>query len=268
MKPDKFKYIYGPVSSWRLGSSLGIDPLSMDKKICSFDCAYCQIGKTLIKTKERKIYVPTKEIIEEIKSLPPAIPIDYITFSGSGEPTLAGNLAEAIKEIRALRKEKIAVITNSSLMWDKSVRDELALADFVMTKLDAFDQKSLEEINKPLKEIRFEDIYNGILSFRKEHNTKLAVQIMFLKTNKDNFKELAKRAFKINPDEIEINTPLRPCAVKPLSEKEIASIKGYFEELGKKLDSKATLLSVYEIKHKKVKSLSAKDTLKRRGKNV
>jgi len=268
MKAGKFKYIYGPVSSWRLGSSLGIDLLPTDKKICSFDCVYCQIGKTLVKTEERKVYIPTKEIIKEIKSLPPTKPIDYITFSGSGEPALAGNLAEVIKEIRALRKEKITVITNSSLMRDKSIRNELALADLVMAKLDAFDQKSLEEINRPLEGIKFEDIYDGILSFRKEHDTKLAIQIMFLKSNKDKFKELAKLAFKINPDEIEINTPLRPCAAEPLSEKEITSIKGYFEELGKKLGSKTTLLSVYEIKHKKVESLSAKDTLKRRGKTV
>lgn len=262
----KFKYLYGPVSSWRLGSSLGVDLISTDKKICSFDCAYCQLGDTLIKTKERKVYIPTEKIIEEIKTLPPGLHIDYITFSGVGEPTLAANLGEAIKEIRAVRKEKIAVITNSSLMWDKSVGEDLALADFVMAKLDAANRESFEKINKPVAGIKFEDAYNGIKTFKKEHNVKLAIQIMFFETNKEESKELARLAFDVNPDEIQVNTPLRPSAVTPLSKKEIAGIRDYFEKFGKKINSKSKIISVYDAEHKKVESLSPEDTLKRRGK--
>jgi len=262
----KFKYIYGPVSSWRLGSSLGVDIISTDKKICSYDCVYCQLDGTLIKTKERKIYIPTEEIIEEIKSLPPDPQAGYITFSGMGEPTLAANLGEVIKKIRALRKEKIAVITNLSLIWDKSVREDLALADIVMAKLDVSNQKSFEKINRPAEGLRFEDVYNGIKSFRKEYNTKLAIQIMFFEMNKDEFKELAKLAFDINPAEIQINTPLRPCAVRPLSKEEIAGIRNYFEEFAKKINSNAGIVAVYDAEHKKVESLSPEDTLKRRRK--
>ena len=105
-KEKKFNYLYGPVSSWRLGSSLGVDLISSDQKICSLACLYCQLGATMVKTKKRSIYVPTKEIIEEIKTLPPNLQADYITFSGMGEPTLAANLGEAIKQIRTLRYEK------------------------------------------------------------------------------------------------------------------------------------------------------------------
>ncbi len=261
-----FRYLYGPVSSWRLGSSLGVDLISTDKKICSFGCVYCQLGDTLIKTKERKVYIPAEKIINEIKSLPPDLHIDYITFSGMGEPTLAANLSEVIKKIRALRKGKIAVITNSSLMGDKSVRGDLALADFVMVKLDAADEETFKKINKPVGGIKFEDVYNGIKAFKKESNTRLAIQIMFFEMNKDEFKELAKLAFGINPDEIQINTPLRPCAVKPLSKEEIADIRNYFDEFGKEINSKTAVISVYDAKHKKIEAISTKETLKRRGK--
>ena len=149
-KNPKFRYIYGPVSSWRLGSSLGIDVLSAKEKACSFDCLYCQIGRTAVKTKKRKIYAPTKDVIKEISNLPPDLKIDYITFSGTGEPTLASNLGELIKKIKGLRREKIAVITNSSLMNNKAVREELALADFVIAKLDAPNEEMFEKIIHPL----------------------------------------------------------------------------------------------------------------------
>ncbi len=263
---QNFKYLYGPVSSWRLGSSLGIDILSADKKICSFDCVYCQLGETLIKTKERKVYIPTEKIIEEIKDLPPDLRIDYITFSGMGEPTLAANLGEAIKEIRALKKDKIAVITNSSFMWNKAVRDELALSDFVMAKLDAADEETFKKINRPVEGIKFEDVYRGIKAFRKEHDVKLAIQIMFFEMNKEEFKKIAKLAFDANPDEIQINTPLRPCAVKPLPKEEIADIRKYFDEFGKEINSKTVVVSVYDAKHKKIEAISTEETLKRRGK--
>lgn len=262
----KFRYLYGPVSSWRLGSSLGIDILSADKKVCSFDCVYCQLGDTLIKTKERKVYIPTEKIIKEIKDLPPDLRIDYITFSGMGEPVLAANLGEAIKGIRALRKEKIAIITNSSLMYDKSVRDDLALADFIMAKLDAADEETFKKINKPAGGIKFEDVYRGIKAFGGEHGAKLAIQIMFFEMNKEEFKKIAKLAFDANPGEIQINTPLRPCAVKPLPKEEIADIRKYFEKFGKEINSKTVVVSVYDTEHKKIEAISTEDTLKRRGK--
>ncbi len=85
---NKYKYIYGPVFSWRLGRSLGIDPISKEKKICTFDCLYCQLGKTDRLTNIRSMFVPTVEIIKEIRKIPP-LKIDYLTFSGRGEPTLA-----------------------------------------------------------------------------------------------------------------------------------------------------------------------------------
>lgn len=267
-KKKKFKYLYGPVSSWRLGSSLGIDLLFGNEKMCSFNCVYCQIGETPEMTKERRIYAKTEEVIEEIKTLPPDLRIDYITFSGRGEPTLASNLGEVIKEIKALRKEKIAVITNSSLMWDESVRGDLSLADFVMAKLDTASKESFQRINRPQEDLRFEDVYKGIESFRKKYTGRLAIQIMLFDMNKNEFKKLAELAFRINPYEIQINTPLRPCAISPLSKKDIKEIREYFEEFGKGIKSAAKIISVYDAEHKKVSPISRKDTLRRRGKAV
>ena len=265
MQNKDYKYIYGPVPSWRLGSSLGVDLLSQKDKICAFDCVYCQIGDTPVKTAERGIYVPTDKVIKEIESLPRDISIDYITFSGKGEPTLAGNLGEAIKRIRGVRKEKIAVITNSALMSDKSVRDELALADLVMVKLDAATPESFEKINRPADGVRFNDIVEGIKAFRKEPHTKLAIQIMFIEANKDEYKEIAKLAFEVEPDEIQINTPLRPCGVRPLPRRDIAPIKKYFEDYGGRIRSKAKIAVVYDAEQIEVRVLNKTETLRRRG---
>jgi len=238
----KYKYIYGPVPSWRLGSSLGIDPVYTGKgKICSFDCIYCQAGKTAILTAERKVYVPAGEITEEIKSLRPA-KIDYITFSGAGEPTLAANLGEIIKEIRKIRKERIAILTNSSLIDRKGVQRDLGLSDFVIAKLDAHSEELFAEINKPAEGIKFDNVVKGLKEFRARYKGKMALQIMFTEQNKAHAGEIAKLAREINPDEIQINTPLRPCGVEPLAKKELDKIKKFFEG--------TNCISVYDARRK------------------
>ena len=252
------KYIYGPVPSWRLGSSLGVDLISTEEKSCTFDCIYCQLGSVINFTDERKIFVPTDEVIQEIKSLPP-VPIDYITFSGKGEPTLAQNLGQVISIIRTIRNEKIAVLTNSSLLGRQDVREDLSKADFVIAKSDACSQKSFEAINKPMPSIKFDAIVKNIKKFRNEYSGKLALQIMFIEKNKDEAEELACIAAEIAPDEVQINTPLRPCKIKPLSKEEINIILG----AGWK-----NPVCVYDAPCKKeVSPINCEDTVKRRGKN-
>jgi wyosine [tRNA(Phe)-imidazoG37] synthetase (radical SAM superfamily) len=258
MAEKKFKYIYGPVPSWRLGSSLGIDLLSQQKKICDFDCVYCQLKKTEAYAKTRGIYVPTSKVIEEIESLPP-LSIDYITFSGRGEPTLAKNLAEVARMIKARRKEPLAILTNSSLIDREDIRKELLLIDFVCLKMDACSQDSLQEINRPRQGIEFKNILKSIRQFKREYNGRLALQVMFIEQNKPLAGKLSELAREIGPDEVQINTPLRPCGVKPLTKKEIFDIKGYFKGLN--------TVSPYDKEHKRVLPISAEDTLKRRGKD-
>jgi len=252
-----FEYIYGPVYSWRLGSSLGIDPISQEDKICSFDCIYCQIGKTKVLSCQRQIYVSVDKVIEEINKLPP-VEFDYITFAGRGEPTLAKNLGDMIKEVKALNVAKTAVLTNSSLMYMEDLRKELLLADFVILKLDAGSQKMLEKINQPVKEISFNMILDGIKRFKSEYKGKLALQVMFMQENKDDAENIAKIAREISPDEVQINTPLRSCAVKSLTKDQLQEIKKYFKGL--------KTITVYEVDKKEVKSISKDKTLIRRGK--
>jgi len=257
MARKEFKYIYGPVPSWRLGSSVGIDPISDKKKVCSFDCIYCQLGRTRVYAKKRKTFVPTEKVIEEMESLP-QVDIDYITFSGRGEPTLAKNLGKMITAVKSIRKEPIAVLTNASFLHDKGVRGDLSKADFVVAKLDAASESVFKKINGPARGINLAKVVGGIKKFLSEYTGKLALQIMFVKENEKEAEEIAQLAREIGADEIQLNTPLRPCAVKPLSKRKMKEIEKYFKGLN--------VISVYTSVRKKVKPVSGKDTLKRRGK--
>lgn len=228
MEKTKFKYIYGPVTSWRLGQSLGIDLLSGQEKVCTFDCIYCQIGRGKAVLPARKVYVPTEEIVAELKQLP-NICIDYITFSGKGEPTLALNLGEAIQAVKRIRPEPVAVLTNASLLFRKDVREELGQADLAALKIDAVSQKMLTLVNCPARAIRFAELWKNIQRFRGEYRGRLALQMMFMAKNKDAVEKLAKLARSISPDEAHIGTPTRASEVNPLSPEEIAVIKRHFQ---------------------------------------
>jgi len=255
---NKFKYIYGPVPSWRVGSSLGIDLLSQEEKICSYDCLYCQLGRTKFLTSTRQFYVSEDMILRELEMLPADISIDYITLSGRGEPTLAINLGDTINALKGIRKEAIAVITNSSLINRQDVQKELSSADFVIAKLDACSQGSFMAVNQPFQGTEFDVIVQGLKEFKRHFQGKLALQIMFIKENAQYAEDIAEIAKEIHPDEIQINTPLRPCGVEPLKREELSEIKDLFSGLN--------AISVYESRKKIVKPISDKDTLKRRGK--
>ncbi|MDP8213102.1 MAG: radical SAM protein [Candidatus Zapsychrus exili] len=257
MRKKDFKYIYGPVPSWRLGSSLGIDPVSRIEKVCTFDCVYCQLGKTKNFTDERKVFIPIIEIIKELDLLPP-VQIDYITFSGACEPTLAKNLGQMIKAIKKIRNEKIAVLTNSSLLDREDVQEDLLSADCVVAKLDASSQKVFEIVNNPMETIKFDSVLKGIKDFKSIYKGKLALQIMFIEKNKKYAEDIARIVEEIAPSEVQINTPLRPCAVKHLSKVELSSVRNCFNRVNS--------ISVYEESKKKVKPISNEETLKRRGK--
>jgi wyosine [tRNA(Phe)-imidazoG37] synthetase (radical SAM superfamily) len=257
-KGRRFRYIYGPVPSWRIGSSLGIDLLSQREKVCSFDCIYCQLGETKDYSLKRGRYVSEKEIINELQSLPKDVQIDFLTFSGRGEPTLAKNLGNTIEAVKQVRTEQIAVITNSSTIAHEDVRQELALADLVIVKLDAPTQEVFETVNRPDKGIMLQAILEGIRKFREKYRGRLALQLMFMKENKETAEDIALIVKGIHPDEVQINTPLRPCGVEPLEKEELLRIKGLFDGLN--------VISVYETEKGVVKPISDKDTLKRRGK--
>jgi wyosine [tRNA(Phe)-imidazoG37] synthetase (radical SAM superfamily) len=236
---------------------LGVDLLPAGCKTCSFDCVYCQLGQSNKYVNKRQVFIDTDEVLDEIKNLPD-IPIDYFTFSGQGEPSLAANLGETAQAIKKIRSEPVAVITNGSFIHDESFRKELALVDYVSLKFDAYDQKSLEAINRPCKQVKFEDIFKGIVNFRQIYKGTLALQLMFIESNKNSADRFIKLLEAIKPDEVHLNTPLRPSAVKPLSESEMQEIKSVFDNLPYKISS------VYEIEKLKVEPISKEDTLRRR----
>jgi len=255
-----YQYIFGPVSSWRLGSSLGIDLLSQDRKICNFDCLYCQLGGTHAPTKERRLYIPTDHALAEVGGLPADVAIDTITFSGMGEPTLALNLGETILAVKAIRREPVAVLTNASLMGRDGVREELSYADIVVAKMDVCSQVFLQRVNRPAPEIAFDDIVDGLKKFRASYGGKLVLQIMFIRENQGIAAGIAKIAEEICPDEIQINTPLRPCQESPLPPESVGEIVRFFRAFRTR--------SVYECERPSVLSLSPEETLRRRGKVI
>ncbi|MFC1546789.1 radical SAM protein [bacterium] len=260
----EWKYIYGPVYSWRLGRSLGIDLLSQKEKICNFNCIYCQIGNTENYCTRRKIFVPTEKILDEVKRFPD-VEIDYITFSGRGEPTLAKNLGEVIERVKKLRKNKIAVITNSSLIHKQTVRKELALADTVMAKCDVSCDIVLKKINKPAPMIVCENIVEGLTAFRRMFDGELKLQIMFVHANMDTVHDMISLVRLISPASVEINTPLRPSHEKSLDKEKIMDIKTEFKVLEK---DGIKILSVYDQPLKKMTAVDRYNTLIRRGKEV
>jgi wyosine [tRNA(Phe)-imidazoG37] synthetase (radical SAM superfamily) len=250
--------IYGPVLSWRLGKSLGIDLLNTRRKGCSFNCVYCQLGETDQFIVEPREFISLEQLTSEIELLS-SIKADYATFSGMGEPTLASNLGEAIQLARSILDLPIAVLTNSSLMFRKDVRQQLAHADTVVAKLDVPNEELFAIVNRPAPELHFSQTVEGIRRFRDEYRGKLALQIMFIEANKDYATEIAALARQISPDEVQIDTPLRPCAVRPLPPKSIAKVQREFTNF-------ESVVTVYEARKYKVLPLDLAETLRRRPK--
>lgn len=258
MTVPQYKYIYGPVFSWRIGMSLGIDPLSA-QKYCNFDCPYCQLGLTEAVTSERRVFVSAQAVADEIKSLPEDCRIDYFTFSGNGEPTLAANLGEMIRAVRAVRPEKVAIITNSSTVNRSDVQADLRLADTVLFKLEAHNEEIFRRMNRPAGDLRLADIIQGIKDFKRTYNGRLVLQIMFTGHNKAFAREIAAIAKDIGPAEVELNTPLRPSPIRPLSEQEMIEIKKPFVEAG------LHVIMVYEEEKKAYQPFDEAATEKRHG---
>ena len=222
--------VYGPIASWRLGRSLGVDLLCSEQRICTFNCTYCQLKKGKVTTK-KNIYIQTPEVQKSVQKALQQTTADVITFSGMGEPTLATNMDEVITTIRDLTSLPIAILTNSSLLFDKAIQKNLRKIDIIVAKLDASNQELFTKISRPAKNITFEKTLMGIKEMRKDFPGKFALQIMFLEQNKNYASQLAEIARDIQPDEVQINTPLRPSPVLPLTMNELDSIEKEFNGL-------------------------------------
>jgi wyosine [tRNA(Phe)-imidazoG37] synthetase (radical SAM superfamily) len=209
MTKKRASTIYGPVRSWRLGWSLGVDLLFVDS-ICSFECVYCQLGKINRVTAKRARFVTTAKVLEDLRNSDWQRS-DVITFSGSGEPTLAANLGEVIDKIKHITHKPIVVLTNSTLLHDKEVRREISKADKVFCKLDAWSEDILRRVNHPHEGISLESIIAGIFDLRREFDGFLAIQTMILRPpNEFETEKLAEILHTIQPDEVQLNLPTRP----------------------------------------------------------
>jgi wyosine [tRNA(Phe)-imidazoG37] synthetase (radical SAM superfamily) len=228
---ERLNYVYGPVASRRLGSSLGVDLIP--RKICDFDCIYCQLGKTTLKTTRRDAYVPAAVILEQLQQRLGEIPKpDYITISGSGEPTLNSELGKIAEGIKRMSRLPLAIITNGSLLANGDVSRACAPADLVIPSLDAADEDTFEKINRPCRELSLSTIVDGLVSFRKKFKGGIWLEVFLvpgINSGEEQLNKLGLLIERIGPDKVQLNTATRPPAeafVRPLEKirlEEIAS---------------------------------------------
>jgi wyosine [tRNA(Phe)-imidazoG37] synthetase (radical SAM superfamily) len=240
---------FGVVPSRRLGKSLGINNIPC--KFCSYDCAYCQVGRTINKTIERKAFYNPEDIFKSVEERINKISnekIDYLTFVADGEPTLDINISKEVEMLKDFGIP-IAIITNSSLIWRDDVREDLLNFDLVSFKVDSADEKIWREINRPHKDLVLDKILEGILAFRDNYKGKLITETMILDINyaEDPIIKTAEFLKELKPDKCYLNTPIRPPSerhIKPPKIEVITKILTIFNEIIGK--DKVELLGKFE----------------------
>lgn len=225
-----YKYLFGPVPSRRLGMSLGVDLIP--HKICTFNCVYCECGKTTELTTQRKEYVPVDDVLKELEHFFQNNPDpDYITFSGAGEPTLNVRIGEVVDFIKSRRpKIPLALLTNGSLFFNKQVRNEVMKVDLVLPSLDAATEKTFRKLDRPAKNIHVEDYIQGLVEFREEFKGKIWLEVFILpgyNDDEENIQQLKQAITKIKPGSIQLNTLDRPGTIsglRPANKAELQNI--------------------------------------------
>ncbi|MBZ5495366.1 MAG: radical SAM protein [Acidobacteriia bacterium] len=211
-------FVFGPLPSRRLGQSLGVDPLPLKVKVCNWNCVYCQLGRTVPLSNERREYSPRASILAEVREVlaghkPGAI--DWVTLVGSGETTLHSGIGWLIRQIKSSTDIPVAVITNGSLLHLPEVREDLRVADAVLSSLDAGNARLYRRINRPWPALSYELLLNGLIDFRREYRGKLWMEVMLMKGINDGDKalqEIAAALQRIHPDQVHISLPSRPPA--------------------------------------------------------
>ena len=238
--------IFGPVPSRRLGRSLGID--LTPHKTCSFDCIYCECGRTTDLTTKRKLFVDPDRVLFELKSFFDEHGkqfIDAITFSGSGEPTLYKELGYLINSIKSdYPNIPVGILTNGSLFWQSDVRKDAINADFVIPSLDAPNPTLFKKINRPHENIKWESYIQGLKLFCQEYKGNLRLEVFLLKdlnSTKESIDEFKNLLLEIKPPMVELNTLVRPGVEKSIAglfTKEMKYIASRFEPINCKIIGK------------------------------
>ncbi|MEA3409682.1 MAG: radical SAM protein, partial [Candidatus Eisenbacteria bacterium] len=227
------KHVFGPVPSRRLGFSLGVDPVV--PKTCTLDCIYCELGPTTNTTVERKPYVSIDGILEELGARLAEHPqLDFITVSGSGEPTLNSDIGRLIDGIKAMTDVPVAVLTNGTLLTDPDVRAALARADVVAPSLDAVSKGAFERVNRPHESLDPAAIADALVAFAREYHGKIWLEVLFVEGLNDDSGEIERIAGIIDavrPEKVHVNTVVRPPAERnahPLSQERLQEIADRF----------------------------------------
>ncbi|MBP7309837.1 MAG: radical SAM protein [Candidatus Cloacimonetes bacterium] len=231
----RYQHLFGPVHSRRLGTSLGIDVVPY--KYCPLNCVYCEVQHTTHLVVDREEFFPLDEILAELKDFMDTRPeLDYITFSGAGEPTLYSKLGMLISRIKHdYPKYKLALLTNGVLLSDAALRAEIIPCDLILPSLDSATQSGYERINKPLAGLKASDLIQGLIELRKDYQGAIWLEIFMIPGINDNEAELealADAIARIKPDLVQLNSLDRPGSedwVKPLGIKALMQAKKYLE---------------------------------------
>ena len=249
--------IFGPVPSRRLGRSLGVDLVPF--KTCTYDCIYCQLGRTTNKTVERREWVPLDDVLAELKEKLATKP-DYITLSGSGEPTLYSRLDELIAGIRSMTDIPVAVLTNGSLLWRDEVRGQLMDAHLVIPSLDAGQTSMFRAVNRPHESLSFERMLEGLIAFREEYYGEYWLEVFLLTghTAVDNeIGKIAECVRRIKPDRVQLNTATRPTA----EDYAVMVNRRRMADLVERFDSPAEVIADYRGIHAQSESKAGRDSV-------
>ena len=265
MTNDNRTHIFGPVPSRRLGLSLGVDLIPA--KTCTFDCLYCEVGRTTDRTLRMRPYVSVKEVLEQLRQKLLVCRPDIITLAGSGEPTLHSEIDQIIDGIKAFTDTKVAVLTNGSLFWDDEVRRRVQGADIIMPTLSTAFDRTFKRIHKPHPELHLGAIIEGLKSLRSEYQGQLFLEVVFLSGINDSEEE--EEALKdvidtICPERIQINTVVRPPSdskAKPLDREHLDDVMLLF---GEKAEVIAGTPVSKEVSSGQTSAEILLDTLKRR----
>jgi wyosine [tRNA(Phe)-imidazoG37] synthetase (radical SAM superfamily) len=206
---------FGPVPSRRLGMSVGVNVVP--RKVCSYNCVYCQLGRTTLMTLRRGVYTPTAPIVEAVAGKLALAPrTDYVTVIGDGEPTLASNLGEVRAGVAEVWRGRIALLTNGSLLWMAGVREEAAGFDAVLPTLSAGDPDTFRTIHRPHRSMTFERYVEGMRAFCSDHADMTWAEVMLVRGVNDSvgsLRSIGALVSMLDPAEVHLTAPLRPPSV-------------------------------------------------------
>ena len=214
MSKEGKRYVFGPVPSRRLGRSLGIDLVPF--KTCTYDCVYCQLGRTTRRTSERAEYAPAGEVLRQLEqALASGAAPDVITLAGSGEPCLHRRLGEIVAGIKRLTPVPLAVLTNGSLLFRPEARAALLGADLVAPDLDAASEAAWRAVCRPDPALDFGRVLAGLEAFAGEYRGRLELEVFLVAGMNDGEEEvqrIAAVASRLPGAQVRLNTLTRPGA--------------------------------------------------------